>query len=305
MNLLIIGCGSIGSRHARNAKTLGHDVILCDPNPERGQYTDYKIALDKEHIDAAIVASPSNLHVEQALYLAEKDVPIFMEKPLATSLNGLKELVHTVRENKVVTMMGQSYRWHEGLLKLKAQIEGGIIGKVLRVKYISKEYLPNWHPTQDYRKEYAAQKSMGGGALFTSMSHTLDFIELLLGTIIEVNGRKERLGDLEIDVDDTATVSGKTDRNIKFDAHNDYISKIPSHTLRVSGKLGEAVLNMTTNTLNGETYSFEPNHRYVGELRHFIRLVETNTPDSSIDLAHGAHIVELMCDKRIKDLTIE
>src|SRR3989344_3732753 len=303
MKLLIIGGGSIGSRHARNAQALGHDVVLSDPDPERGQYADYKTALEQEHIDVAIVATPSGLHVEEALFLAGKGTPIFMEKPLATSRDGLDELVRLVREKKVITMMGQSYRWHEGLLKLKALLESGALGKVLRVNHASKEYLPNWHPGRDYRQEYAAQKRLGGGALFTSMSHTLDFIEWLFGMIVELAGRKERVGDLEMDADDTASISGRTDRDITFDAHNDYISKVQSHTLRVFGERGEAVLDMTANTLNGEPYAFEPNHRYVEELKHFMGLVNTKTFDVSLDVAHGAHIVELMCDPRIKDLT--
>lgn len=303
MKLLIIGCGSIGSRHARNAQALGHSVVLSDHDPARGQYADYKAALEKERVGAAIVALPSNLHVEAAQYLAEKGIPIFMEKPLATSLDGLDELIRLVGEKKVITLMGQSYRWHEGLLTLKAHLENGALGKVFRTSHSSKEYLPNWHPGHDYRQEYAAQKRLGGGALFTSMSHTLDFIEWLFGAIVELEGCKERLGDLEMDVDDTVSVSGRTDRDIAFDAHNDYISKIPSHTLRVFGELGEAMLDMTANTLNGEAYTFEPNHRYVEELKHFVHLVETNTFDHSLNLAHGAHIVELMCDNRIKDLT--
>ena len=303
MNLLIIGGGSIGSRHARNAQALGHAVVLCDPDPERGQYTDYKTALEEERVDAAVVATPSGLHVEEALYLAGKRMPIFMEKPLATSLDGLRELVRIVGEKKVITMMGQSYRWHEGLLKLKALLESDELGAVRRVRYVSKEYLPDWHPERDYRQEYAAQKRLGGGALFTSMSHTLDFIEWLFGEIIRIEGRKERLGDLEMDADDTANISGQTERGIAFDAHNDYISQKPSHTLQVYGERGEATLVMTTNTLDGETYAFEPNHRYIEELKHFVHLVETNTLDTSLDIAHGAHIVELMCDKRIQDLT--
>lgn len=303
MKLLIIGCGSIGSRHARNAQALGHDVVLSDPDPERGQYADYKTALEQERVDAAIIATPSGLHVEEALYLASKGIPIFMEKPLATSLDGLEELVRIVGEKKVITMMGQSYRWHEGLLKLKALLESGAIGKVLRASYLSREYLPDWHPERDYRREYAAQKRQGGGALFTSMSHTLDFIEWLFGTIVELEGRREKLGDLEMDADDTANVSGQTDRGVVFDAHNDYISQKPSHTLNVVGERGEAVLDMTANTLNGEPYFFEPNKRYVEELKHFIHLVETGAFDSSLDLAHGKHIVELLCDSRIKDLT--
>jgi len=313
--ILIIGAGSIGTRHARNARSLGLDVMVSDVDEERARAlarevgaraydTDYKKVLaETPGIDAAVVATPSGLHVEGALHLAWQGTPIFMEKPLATSLSGLAELVHVVSEKKLVTMMGQSYRWHEGLLKLKAFLETGALGKILRAQHVSKEYLPHWHPTQDYRKEYAAQKRLGGGAFFTSMSHTLDFIEWLFGRIVEFEGRKERLGNLEMDADDTASVSGQTDRGVSFEAHNDYISEKPSHTLHVFGEGGESVLDMTANTLDGEPYSFEPNHRYVEELKHFVKLVETNTLDATLDLAHGAHIVELMCDTRIQDLT--
>lgn len=303
MKLLIVGGGSIGSRHARNALELSHQTVLSDPDPERGQYADYKTALEQERIDAAIVATPSGLHVEEALYLASKGISIFMEKPLATSVDGLGELVRIVEERKIITMMGQSYRWHEGLLKLKAFLESGAIGKTVRINYISKEYLPNWHPERDYRLEYAAQKRFGGGALFTSMSHTLDFIEWLFGTIVEFEGRREKLGDLEMDVDDTVNISGQTDSGVAFNAHNDYISQKSSHTLQVVGERGEAVLDMTANTLNGDVYTFEPNRRYIEELRYFTHLVETGTFDSALDLAHGKHIVEILCDRRIRDMT--
>jgi len=304
MKLLIIGCGSIGSRHAKNAQALGHSVVLCDPDPARGQYTDYKVALEKEHIDAAIVASPSNLHVEAAQYLAEKGIPICMEKPLATSLTGLAELVRTVKEKNVVTMMAQSYRWHEGLLALKKFLEEGTLGSPKRVVCVAKEYLPDWHPNQDYRLEYAAQKKMGGGALFTSMSHTLDVIEWLFGGVVEIAGSKQRSGTLDMDADDTADVAGQTARGVTFTAHNDYFTKQPSNTIRVECEQGVAEIDLRGNTLNGEPYAFDANKRYLDELAYFVTLVERGGADPALDIAHGAHLVELMCDNRIKDLTV-
>ena len=103
MKLLIIGCGSIGSRHARNARSLGYEVVLVDPDPTRGQYLTYEEALQKEPVDAAVVASPSNLHIAAAEYLVERSVPILMEKPLATSRDGLTTLVQSVEEKKLIT----------------------------------------------------------------------------------------------------------------------------------------------------------------------------------------------------------
>lgn len=304
MKLLIIGCGSIGSRHARNAQALGHSVALCDPIPERGQYTDYKAALQRENVDAAVVASPSNLHVEAARYLAEKGVPIFMEKPLATSRDGLAELVQTVKKKKLITMMAQSYRWHEGLLALKKLLEDGTFGSPQHVVCVAKEYLPDWHPDQDYRREYAAQKKMGGGAMFTSMSHTLDTLEWLFGDIVEIEGSKERSGNLDMDVDDTVDVKGQTARGVSFNAHNDYFTKQPVNTIRVECERGVIELDLRGNKLNGEPYAFDPNKRYMDELAYFIQLVERGESDPAIDIAHGAHIVELMTDSRIRDLTV-
>ena len=304
MKLLIIGCGSIGSRHARNARALGHSVVLCDPDSKRGQYPDYKQALEHECIDAAVVASPSNLHVEAAQYLAQNGIPIFMEKPLATSLDGIKNLLQIVKEKGVITMMAQSYRWHEGLLALQEFLKTGAIGAPRQVRLIAKEYLPDWHPQQDYRVEYAAQKKMGGGAMFTSMSHTLDTIEWLFGVILKIEGRKERSGNLDIDADDTVDVQGSTLRAVMFTAHVDYFTKSRVNLLYVECERGSCELDLRGNTLNGEPYVFDSNKRYIDELAYFIELVKFGRSDLALDLAHGAHIVELMIDPHIKDLTI-
>lgn len=303
MNLLIIGCGSIGSRHARNAQALGHSVVLCDPDPARGQYTDFKIALEKEHVDAAIIALPSNLHVEAAQYLAEKGIPICMEKPLATRREGLEKLLQTIKDGKVVTMMAQSFRWHEGMLEVKRMLDALEFGKPLSVAYVGGQYLPDWHPGEDYRKEYAAQKSMGGGAMFTSMSHSLDTIEWLFGLIADYTGEKRRAGTLDIDVDDTADVSCTTAQGVRVEAHADFLVQPSVHRMRIVCEYGVIEADFAAHTINGKSYTFDPNKRYLDELAYFIRLVERGEHDPALDLAHGAHLVELMTDSRVTDLT--
>lgn len=303
MKLLIIGCGSIGSRHARNAQALGHRVVLCDSNPERGQYADYKVALEQERIDAAIVASPSNLHVEAAQYLAEKGVPICMEKPLATSRDGLTKLLQTVKGKGIVTMMAQSFRWHEGMLEVKKILDSRVFGKPLSVRYSGGQHLPDWHPGEDYRKEYAARKNMGGGAMFVSMSHTLDTIEWLFGAITDFSGEKKRVGNLEIDVDDTASVSCTTAQGVRVEASADFLARPAHHRMTIVCERGRIEADFAANIINDTPYAFDPNRRYLDELAHFIALVGRGESDPALDLTHGAHLVELMTDLRIRDLT--
>lgn len=325
MTLLIIGCGSIGARHAHNARSLGCDVVVCDPNIERAQtlarevgaaacFADYREALTKGlTIDAAVIATPSAYHVEEALYLAEQGIPIFMEKPLATSAEGLAGLIELVKSKKLITMMGQSYRFHEGVLEMKKFLDSGAIGLPQAATSYWGSYLPDWHSAEDYRRGYAAQKKLGGGAMFTLMSHTLDLFVWLFGDFVEYNGIRERLGDLEIDVDDTATITGVSKRGVRIEAKNDFITKPPQHTFTIVGTDGTLVTDLIAHTIHLSlhdgsekrfTYTFEPNHRYKEELRYFVSLVARREVDSSLTIAHGARIVELMTDPRIVDATI-
>lgn len=321
--LLIIGCGSIGARHARNARSLGLDVVLVDPNRERAQmlaeeigaggvYGEISDALERSRCDAALIASPSSFHVVQAQELLLQNIPLFIEKPLATSMEGLLELVSLARERKTVTMMGQSYRFHETFRALKTLLDTGSIGRVYHAHFTGGQYLPDWHPGTDYRTEYAAQKSQGGGVMFTSKSHTLDFIEWFFGPIDELTGWKTRLGSLELDVDDSCFLLTKTRKGVVAYAEYDFLQR--PHRSRVSIVGAEGTIDadfiahtITVQTKNGSTQTTsltpDPNAHYIEELRYFIERVDQGVSDEALDIAQGAHIVDLMLDTRVRDLT--
>lgn len=323
--LLVIGCGSIGARHARNARAIGARVVLADPNQARTQAlaqeieaqavcSDYKEALEKlgSQIDACIVATPSSMHLEAALYCARRGIHLFIEKPLATQVEGLDELVEVVREHGVVTMIGQSYRFHEGFLALKKLLDQDVVGKSVEVTYEGGQYLPEWHPKEDYRKEYTAQKKLGGGVMFTSMSHALDNIEWLFGTVDTYAGTKSRVGDLEIDVDDTCELSIVTTQKVRVAARFDFLARPMVHRMRVQGTRGVIEADFIAHKIEVteeaqpaqvHTYTFEPNKRYVDELKHFLTLVSERVQTHEIDITQGKHLVDLMCDRRVVDTT--
>ena len=87
MKFLIIGCGSIGTRHAQNLKKLGlKNIILCDSNIKRAQslgkkintkifYSSYKDAVkENSDITAAIIATPTIYHMDSSIYLAKHGI---------------------------------------------------------------------------------------------------------------------------------------------------------------------------------------------------------------------------------------
>lgn len=322
--LLIIGAGSIGRRHTQNARALGLRTIVCDVDIERAKQlaketgsenfcADYKKACEENPtIAAAIVATPSRFHVENAKFLADKGIHIFVEKPLAVEIEGIDDLIRSIELKKVVAMMGQSHRFHEGYLCLKNLLGEGIAGKIYHVNLFGGQYLPDWHPKMDYRAEYAAQKKMGGGALYTSMSHVFDSIEWLFGEINDLSGWKARLSDLEMDADDSVFCLTKTNRDIVVMCQTDFLQRIPKHRMIVVGEKGTIDADFIKHEVSLEfpgekplvqRYSFEPNKRYIEELKHFIQLIEDGTARHALDIYTGKRVVELLLNDAIRPIT--
>lgn len=322
--LLIIGAGSIGRRHALNARELGLRTIVCDVDVARAEklssdagsekfYEDYKKACDENtDIVASVVASPSQFHIENAKFLVERGVHVFIEKPLATETKGIDDLVKSIELKKVVVMMGQSYRFHEGYLYLKKILEEGIIGKVYHVTFMSGQYLPDWHPKMDYRTEYAAQKKLGGGALFTSMSHLFDSIAYFFGDINEIIGWKSRLSDLEMDVEDSVFCLTKTEQDIVVMCQTDFLQRTSKHRMVLVGENGNIEADFVKHEISVEIlgdkpstrqYTFDANKRYIDELKHFVYLIAQGTTKHSLDIYAGKRVVELLNSKAIQPIT--
>ncbi len=323
--LLIIGCGSIGRRHAQNAQTLGLRMIVCDADIERAKelakevhakayYADYQEAYEKHSdISAAVVATPSGFHIEQALFLAQKGIHLFIEKPLAVTMKGIDTLLKTIDENKVIVMIGQSYRFHEGYLALKKLLDDKVIGSIYYVDFWGGQYLPDWHPDMDYRTEYAAQEKLGGGVLFTSMSHMFDSVQFFFGEVVDLSGWKARLSDLEIDVEDSVFCLIKTARNIIVQCQSNFLQRSPEHRMMIVGEHGTIDADFVRHTIsllrktseNNEitSYAFEPNKRYIEELKHFLSLVANGTFEHDLDIHTGIRVVELITSNKISAIT--
>jgi len=320
--LMVVGCGSIGQRHAKNAKILGvKDIVLCDIDAVRVRkfansigtdfvFESYEKAFESHpEIENAIIATPSGLHIQPAMYLAGHKVNILIEKPLSDSLEGTATLIELARRKGIIGMMGQSYRFHEGFLTLKNLLDSGEIGRLLHVSYLSGQYLPDWHPGMDYRKEYAAQKKLGGGVLLTSMSHGFDIVQWLFGDVTRVQGWKTKLSDLDIDVEDSIFCLMKTSKNVIIQCQADFLQRDPRHQMTIVGEKGHIEADFIKNQIRSWTierretrtnnYQFDTNKRYVEELKHFFNLIDEKKTGHDLDLAVGRHILELITNKNI------
>ena len=109
------------------------------------------------------------------------------------------------RKAEAKFLVGFQFRYHPTLNKARELIQQGALGKVLTVHAHWGEYLPNWHPWEDYRQSYASRADLGGGVIVT-LTHPLDYLRYLLGDVESLWSFNGHLSPLEVDVEDVAEI---------------------------------------------------------------------------------------------------
>jgi predicted dehydrogenase len=190
--VLVLGGGSAGTRHARNLRSLGAEVTVADVDFDLRTVPGF---------DGMVVATPSALHRDHAIAALASGATVLVEKPLATSVDGLDELVRAAGNRLTV---GYNLRLHTPVERVRDLVVSGRVGTVALVRVWFGSWLPDWRPHVDYRGTYSARAALGGGVLFDA-SHELDLLGWLFGFEWTVTGASlMRRSSLDIDVEDTA-----------------------------------------------------------------------------------------------------
>ena len=313
MKFLIAGLGSIGRRHLRNLRALGQeDIILYRthqatlPDAELGDlptYTELSLALG-EKPDGVIVANPTALHLEVAIAAAKAGAALFIEKPVSDNLAGLGKLQSALSLSLKPAMVGFHFRFHPVLNQVKTLLESGQLGKPLSARAHWGEYLPGWHPWEDYRRSYAARADLGGGVVNT-LSHPLDYLRWLLGEVETVSAWTAKLSQLELDVEDQADILLRFVGGAVASVHLDYYQRPPSHTLEIiceGGRIfwdnatGEAHIfyaQSSATDLLVPPEGFERNQMFLDEMATFVRLCQGEVLPHCT-LADGIRVQEIV-----------
>ncbi len=250
MKFVIAGLGSIGRRHLRNLVSLGEmDIILYRTHnstmPEEDLagfevLSDYQQALAARP-DAVIVSNPTALHLDIAIPAADQGVHIMLEKPVSHSMDRISELQQAAHQKGVKTLVGFQYRFHPTLGKLREILLSGEIGDPVSCRAHWGEYLPNWHPWEDYRKSYAARPDLGGGVVLT-LCHPFDYLRWILGEVDTIWAFTSVSDELPIGTESIAEVGMKFANGATGTVHLDYLQQPGSHTLNILGTKGQTML---------------------------------------------------------------
>ncbi len=290
---LVIGGGSIGRRHMGNLLALGQEVLALDTREDRCVEIREKLGVQAfadpaaawaAEPEAVFVTTPTSFHVAPALDAARRGCPLFIEKPLAHEMAGLDELLREVRSRSLVTLVGCNLRFHPGLRRAKELLESGAIGRTLAVRAEFGQYLPDWHPWEDYRKGYSANARLGGGVILDDI-HEIDYVRWLAGEVAEVSCHAARTGCLEIDTEDMASLILKFRGGAVGEVHMDYLQRVYSRTCHIIGSEGTLRWDAASGVrlwrkAAGAWEDFplpegwNPNVMYLDELRHFLDCLE-------------------------------
>jgi len=167
MKIGIVGHGSIGQRHAANARELGHDVKVYDPiiigKPDfRFEHQLY------DWCDAAVIATPSPFHESGVRAAVERGKHVMVEKPISIAVGALPAILESAANKNLIVMMGNNLRLHPCVQQAKEWIVAGHIGNPLWASFIC--------ATRTAKPPYVSD-----GVILNTGSHEVDLALHLLG----------------------------------------------------------------------------------------------------------------------------
>lgn len=322
MKILMIGLGGIGQRHARNLRALlgpGAEIMAYRVRRQTHVVTPVMAADSSRNVeeeyairafsnleealaqrpDVAFICNPSSLHIAITLACIQAGCDVFVEKPLSDSMQGANDLIAAARERKAIAMVGYQLRFHPCLRALAETVKSGILGGLLAVRATVGEYLPNWHPYEDYRQMYAARAELGGGVVLSQI-HEFDYLYSLFGLPSRIYAVGGHWSDLEVDVEDTADTLMECSfagHPLPVQLHQDYLQSPPSRECEVIGDRGRVIMDLHALTVSvftrGSTIpavrsfaGFERNQLFIDQLKHFLDCVRSRSKPV-VDLRDG------------------
>lgn len=247
--VLVVGAGSIGRTHLASLRALEprRPVRLCRSGhggPLEPELRALPIEVDlaaalARRPRAVIVANPTAHHLPVALAALAAGCHVLLEKPVAHALEGVADLQALAARASAHVLVGFQFRFHPGLHAIKRWLDEGALGEIVSARAHWGEWLPDWHPGEDYRRGYSARSDLGGGVVLT-LCHPFDYLRFLLGEVVAVSAETARRSGLELDVEDTALATLRFASGALASVSLDYVERPPAHTLTLTGRAGVA-----------------------------------------------------------------
>jgi predicted dehydrogenase/branched-subunit amino acid aminotransferase/4-amino-4-deoxychorismate lyase len=250
MKVLVVGGGSMGRRRLRDLTYLyPGGVLLLEPVSERCKqvstafgipgFSSLETAMEQGP-DALAISTPPALHEPYVRAALDHGKHVFAEVPFLLDYNALHTIAATFAKDDRKTILGVSHtiRYYPPYRLIHDLVHNGAVGRPLYLEYSLGNYLPDWHPYEDYRKFYASDQKMGGAGM-DMLLHEISAIHWWLGPAAQIQARLAKVSSLEISGPDTHDILIRFANGAVGFFHHDIIERgtIGRHT-RIVGEEG-------------------------------------------------------------------
>jgi predicted dehydrogenase len=154
--------------------------------------------------DAAVICSPSQMHIPMARQLAARRIATLIEKPLSVTLDGAAELLAEVAASGTPMAVGYVHRCNPALEGMHRLLATGELGKIVEIVVVTGQHFPFYRPA--YREVYYTRHATGGGAIQDSLTHMINAGEWLVGPVTGAFADAAHCVLEGVDVEDTVHV---------------------------------------------------------------------------------------------------
>ncbi len=252
-SVLLVGLGSIGSRHARLLSERDDvDLRLCDAatdrlqqveqmlrRPASGRFTQLAQALaDKPHL--VFICTPNHLHVPLALLALKAGADLMVEKPMADRRVDAETLVKATREANQFVHVGYQLRFEPGLQHIQQMVRDGVIGTPVAARAMVGSYITLLNAVSPERVNTPY-------SLLVDYSHEFDFIRWIFGDVREVFTVTASLGNMAMRPPQNVIASTLIlSSGAVVSVHMDYVQFPQRRTFEVIGDRGIASYDFMT-----------------------------------------------------------
>lgn len=313
MKILVIGCGSIGARHARIIVESGrHEVAICDSSKDMTDalaaqlgigevYADYKQALDKSGADAVIVCTPNHLHFAPTVEALSRGMHVLCEKPSSDKQAEAKAMYEAAEKAGRTLMVGYTTRMSKTVDIVKNLIDSGEMGRVSSARVILAAPETLRFAKTPYRNSYET-----GGGIMYDYSHEIDYCRYFFGEADKCVAFVDKLFPYLETCDDNAAMLIKYKSGITLTCHMDYVQEVGPGRGRGIGIImekGFIETNFSTmlsiyhdsGDVENHTYNFERDNLFREQLSRFERVIAGEKLNYST--GYDAYQVIRVCDE--------
>lgn len=262
----IAGCGTIASVHAAAIRQLSNAelVAVYSRNLDNAlrlsqkfnvnACNDWDEFIGNERLEVVTICTPSGTHLDYGQRIAAAGKHVVVEKPIEVTLERGAQLIKACKQHHVKLAVIFQNRWLPDVVRLKATLDAGELGKV----FLGDAYI-KWHRTQAYYDSASWRGTLaldGGGVLINQAIHTIDLLQWLFGKVETISGSIGTFTHERIEGEDTAVATLRFQNGVLgvIEASTS-VQPAMERRLEIHGEAGTAILTGNSLRLLGAKFS--------------------------------------------------